>query len=152
MFLWIKIRQTFLGRYIISLFDYNRPTWIQALFVEQVFFKKNLNFNMQGDTSMFTLPHKTSSWHFCQSATLPGNVNKKVCPNIWNRNIFELVACVHWECIGSFKDKSCLIGYVRQLNWNLRAQNRASYFNGFELYVKLELFRSSYFGSKCWFC
>ena len=39
--------------------------------------------------------------------------------------LFELVAFMHWESIGSFKDESCLIGYVPQLNWNWRVQNRA---------------------------
>ena len=33
-------------QYIISLFDCNRPTWIEAVIVEQVFLKKNLNLNM----------------------------------------------------------------------------------------------------------
>ena len=88
VFLWIITRQTFFGRYIISLFDYNRPTWIQAVIAEQVFLKKNLNFNMQVETIILTLPHKTSFWYFCQNATLPGNVNKEVCPNMWKRNIF----------------------------------------------------------------
>ena len=91
VFLWIIVRQAFLGRYIISLFDYNRPTWIQAViavFVEKVFLKKNLNFNMQGETSIFILPHKTSFWHFCQKGTLPSSVNMEVLPNIWNRNSF----------------------------------------------------------------
>ena len=27
--------------------------------------------------------------------------------------------------MGSFKDESCLIGYVSQLNWNWRAHNKA---------------------------
>ena len=35
--LWIMINQTFLGGYIISFFDYNRPTWIQGVIAEQVF-------------------------------------------------------------------------------------------------------------------
>ena len=62
--------------------------------------------------------------------------------------LFELLACMHWESIGSFKDERCTIGYVPQLNWNGRAYDSASSFSGFDLYVKLELFRSSYFGSK----
>ena len=44
VFLWITIRQS----YIISDFVYNRTTWIQAIILEQVFLKKNLNFNMYG--------------------------------------------------------------------------------------------------------
>ena len=40
------IRQTFLGGYIISLFDYIGPTWFQAAIVGQVFLKKNLNFKI----------------------------------------------------------------------------------------------------------
>ena len=43
--------------------------------------------------------------------------------------LFELLACMHWESIGSFKDKSYLIGYVPELNWNWRALNRASFFS-----------------------
>ena len=46
VFVWIIIRQTFLGRYIISLFGHNRPTSFPAVLVEQVFLNKNLNFNM----------------------------------------------------------------------------------------------------------
>ena len=89
VFLWIIIRQAFLGRYIISLFDYNRPTWIQAVIVEEVFLK-NLNFNIWGYIMIiFILPHKISFWHFCQSGTLPGNVNMEVSPNIRNRNTFR---------------------------------------------------------------
>ena len=55
---------------------------------------------------------------------------------------------MHCESISSFKDESCTIGYILQLNWNWIAHPRAGFFNGFELYVKLELFRNSYFGSK----
>ena len=36
----------FLWSYIISFFDYNIRTWIQAVILEQVFLKKILNFNM----------------------------------------------------------------------------------------------------------
>ena len=68
----------FLGRYIIPLFDSNRPTWNQAVFIEQVFLIKNLNFNMSGETSIFILPHKTLFWHFCESGTLHGSVNMEV--------------------------------------------------------------------------
>ena len=40
-----------------------------------------------------------------------------------------------WQCkYGSFKDESCTIGYISQLNRNWRAHNRAAAFNGFELY------------------
>ena len=35
---------------------------------------------------------------------------------------------MHFESIGNFKEKSCTIGYVSQLNWNWRAHNRASLF------------------------
>ena len=51
--------------------------------------------------------------------------------------LFELLACIHCECIGTFKDEICTIGYISQLNWNWRAHNRAGFFNGFELYLKL---------------
>ena len=43
VFLWIMIRQIFWGRYTISIFDDNRPTWIQAVIVEKIFLKKNLD-------------------------------------------------------------------------------------------------------------
>ena len=88
VFLWIIIRQTCLLRYIISIFIYNRLTWIKAVIVEQVFLKKNLNVDMWGETSISILPHKTSFWYFCQSGTLPGSVNMEAFPNIWNRNTF----------------------------------------------------------------
>ena len=48
--------------------------------------------------------------------------------------LFKLRGCMHCESLGSFK-----------------AHNRAGFVNGFELYVKLELFRCRYFGSKRWF-
>ena len=83
--------QTCLGRYIISLFDYNRPTWIEAVIVEKEFLK-NLNFNIYGETSIFILPHKTLFWHFCQNVTLLGSVNMEVSPNIWNRNTFRITS------------------------------------------------------------
>ena len=59
---------------------------------------------------------------------------------------------MHCESTESFKDETCTIGYFSQLTWNWIAHNRAGFFNGFELYVKLELIRSIYFGSKSWFC
>ena len=96
------------------------------------------------------MTHKTSFWHFCQSGTLPGSVNMKVSRNIWNRNTFW-IACMHCESMGSFKDESCTIGYIPQLSWNWRAPNRAGFFNGFELFVKLEIFTIS-FGSQSYFC
>ena len=66
--------------------------------------------------------------------------------------LFKLLACMRCESICSFKDESCTTGYTSQLNWNWIAHNRAGFFNRFELYVNLELFRSSHFGSKSWFC
>ena len=62
--------------------------------------------------------------------------------------LFQLLACIHCEFIGSFKDESCTIGYILELNWNWNAHNRAGFFNGFELYVKLELFRSKVLAPK----
>ena len=88
VFLWIIIRQNVLARYIIPLFDRNRPSWFQAVILEQVLLKKNLHFNMWEETSIFKLQHKPSFWHFCQSGTLPGKVNIDVFPNIWKRNTF----------------------------------------------------------------
>ena len=87
--------------------------------------KENLNFKMQGETSVFILPHKTSFWHFYQSGTLPDKVNMEVSSNISNKMLFELLACMHWESIGSFKKESCSIRYVLRLNWNWRAPHRA---------------------------
>ena len=40
----------------------------------------------------------------------------KSLPTIGAEILFELLACMHWESIGSFKDEICLIGYVSQLN------------------------------------
>ena len=79
---WTIIRQNFLGKYIISLFDCNRPTWIQEVIGEKEFKIQHVR-----ETSMFILPHKTF-WNFCQSGTLPGNLNMKVSPDIWNINTF----------------------------------------------------------------
>ena len=31
-------------------------------------------------------------------------------------SLSSLLVCMHWKSIGSFKDKSCLIGYVPELN------------------------------------
>ena len=30
--------------------------------------------------------------------------------------LFELLACMHYESTGSFKDESCTIGYISQLD------------------------------------
>ena len=90
--------------------------------------------------------------NFYQSGTLPGGVNMESFLTFGKEILFKLLTCMYCDSIGSFKDESCTIGYISQLNWNWRAHNRAGFFNGFELYLKLELFRSSYFGSKSWFC
>ena len=58
---------------------------------------------------------------------------------------------MHWKFIGSFKDKSCLIGYVPELETE-ELVIELVFFNGFALYVKLELFGSNYSRSKSWFC
>ena len=65
--------------------------------------------------------------------------------------LFKLVACMHCESIGSFKDQSYTIGYIPQLNEIEELLIELVFFNGFELFVKLELFRSSYFSSKSCF-
>ena len=44
--------------------------------------------------------------------------------SVWTEILFKLLACVHCESIGSFKDESCTNGYVSQLNWNWVAPNR----------------------------
>ena len=90
LFLWVIIRQIFLGRDIISLFDYNRPTWIQAVIAEQVHLQKNLNFNMKwrGDIHVYVAT-KNITLTILTSETLPGNVNMGVSSNIWNRNTFR---------------------------------------------------------------
>ena len=49
---------------------------------------------------------------------------------------FELLACMHWEFLGSFKEKSSLTGYALWLNWNWRARNKDIYSNSFQLYMK----------------
>ena len=159
--LWIVIRQACLGRYIISLFVYNRTTWIQAITVEQVFLKNNLSFNMQGETSIFILPCKNHFDIFVKVAHWLA-VQIWISPLTFGTEIhFELVVGMHCESIGSFKDEldiynwiyiECTIGYSLQLSWNWRAPNRVGFFNGFELFVRLELFRISYFSSKSCFC
>ena len=145
VFVWIIIRQTFLGMYIITLFDYNRPTWLEAVIVEQLFLEKNLNFNKQGETSIFVLPHKASFWHFCQSGTLPDEVNMEVSPDIWNinnfwatslrsfgvHNLFQRQRFSNWMCSRvKLKTEELVIGLVL--------------FNSVELYVKLKLYVELY--------
>ena len=44
VFPWIIIRQNYLGRFIFSIFAYNRLTWIETAIVKQVLLKKNLKF------------------------------------------------------------------------------------------------------------
>ena len=55
-----------------------------------------------------------------------------------------------WAVLGSFDDLIQTIGYVPKLNWNWRPYNRAwfIFFNGFELHVELEPFRSSHVRTK----
>ena len=82
-----------------------------------------------------------SKWHFACS------VNMEVSPNIWNRNTFQTTnLCALWVH-RQFQRRKLYnwIYFTVKLKLN-------SSFNGFELYVKLEIFRSSYFGSKSWFC
>ena len=118
-----------MGRYIISLFDGNRPTGIQAAIVEQVLLKKNLNFKMWGETSTFILRHKALFWHLCQSGTLPGKVNIEVSSNIWHRNTFLATCLYAFGAHRQFQRLQLSIGHVPQLNWNWRALNRASFFS-----------------------
>ena len=80
-----------------------------------------------------------SKWHFawqCKYRSLP---------NFWNRNTFQTTS------LHALQFQRQKIGYISQLNRNWKAHNRASFFNGFEWYVKLELFRSGYDGSKTCF-
>ena len=108
---------------------------------------------MRGDIHIHIATQNIILTFFCQSGTFPGSVNMEVSPNIWKRNTFQTInLCMHCESTGCVKDESCTIGYISLLNWNWGAHNRAGFFNGFELYVKSELFRSSYFRSKSWFC
>ena len=51
--------------YISTLYDYKKPTWIQAVIVEQVFLKKNLNINIQGETPILKNIKKV-----CSNATM----------------------------------------------------------------------------------
>ena len=155
MFLWITIRQTCLGRYIIFHIlttivkhESKQPLWNK-------YFCRRIEISVCKGThpySYFHLPFKRSYWQFFQSGTLPGGVNMESFLTFGKEILFKLLTCMYCDSIGSFKDESCIIGYISQLNWNWRAHNRAGFFNGFELYLKLELFRSSYFGSKSWFC
>ena len=101
-----------------------------------------------------------SFWHFCQSGSLIGSANMDISLDIRNRNTFR-TSSRHCQSIGSFKDEldiynwiymQCTIGYSPQLSWNWRAPNRVGFFNGFELFVRLELFRISYFSSKSCVC
>ena len=93
------------------------------------------------------MPHKPSFWHFRQRVTLLGSVNMEVSPNIWNRNTFQTTNLCALRVHRQFQRRKLYnwIYFTVKLKLN-------SSFNGFELYVKLELFRSSYFGSKSWFC
>ena len=60
---------------------------------------------------------------------------------------------MYWESIGNLKDESFLIEYFLQLKLETGGLIiELVFFNGFESYVKLELFKGSYFGSKSWLC
>ena len=51
--------------------------------------------------------------------------------------LFELLACMHWESLGSLKDEIYATAYVPQLNLNWRAHNREERirFRGNDLYT-----------------
>ena len=93
---------------------------------------------------------------FSQSGTLLGNVNIEVSPNIWNRNTFRTTNLYALGVHRQF-ERQKLYNWIcstvkLELNWNWRAHNRSIFFNGFQLYMQLELFRSSYSDAKSCFC
>ena len=87
------------------------------------------------------MPQKASFLHFCQSDNLAGNVNIEVPLTFGTEILFKLVACMHCESIGSFKDQSYTIGYVPQLNWNWRAPNRAGFFQWLQIICEIGTFQ-----------
>ena len=98
------------------------------------------------------LPLNASFWQFLSKWHFALQCKYGIFPNILKTNTFQILTFMHWDSVGSFKQEICTIGYISQLSWNWRAHKRAGFFNGFELYVKLELFRNTYFRFKSWFC
>ena len=117
-FLWIIIRQTILGRYIISLFDYNIPTWIQVVIVEQVILKKNLNFNTLEETCIFIFSQKAWFWHFFSKWKFAWQYKNGNLHFTFGSEMLELLVCIHGNSLCTYKDEMYIIGFVSQLNWN----------------------------------
>ena len=117
-FLWIIIRQTILGRYIISLFDYNIPTWIQVVIVEQVILKKNLNFNTLEETCIFIFSHKAWFWHFFSKWKFAWQYKNGNLHFTFGSEMLELLVCIRGNSLCTYKDEMYIIGFVSQLNWN----------------------------------
>ena len=134
-----------MGRYIISLFDYNRATWIQAVIVELVFLKI-LNFNSKGRHPYSHCHTKHHFDIFYQSGTLPGNENREVSPNFWNRNTFWASSLYAMGVHRQFQKRK-LSNWIcsPQLNWNWTAQNRASFFQCFWIMCKIGTFKKQLF-------
>ena len=84
------IRQTCLGRYIIWLFDNNRPTWIQAVnsHCRTSIFEDEFKFKCVSEEIYIHISIQNIVLTFV-SGTLPGNINMKVSPNIWNWSTFQ---------------------------------------------------------------
>ena len=89
------------------------------------FFEEEFKFQyVRGDIHIH-IATQNLIWHFCQSGTLCGNVNMEVFPNIWNKNAFGTTTLYALVVLSSFKDESCKIGYVPQLNSNWRVYDTA---------------------------
>ena len=115
-----------MGRYI------NPSTHYKKLFFEE----KLKHFNMSGERHpIFTL-QRDIIVTFCQSGILPDNINKEISPNIWNRTNFKTTTLY-------------ALGVQRQFQ-GLKLSNWICFtvklkLKSLKLYVKFELFRSSYF-------
>ena len=104
------------------------------------------------ETSIFILLHKTSFWHFLPKWHFAWQRKYGISPNIWRRNTFQTTNLYELRVHRQFQRRNLYNWIYSKVKLKLRAHNRPGVFNGFELYVKLEPFKSSYFGSQSWLC
>ena len=83
--------------------------------MEQLFLKKNLNFN-KGRSSYSYGYVKHNFDIFGQSGILPATVNMEPLLIFGKEILLKLLTCLHCESIDSFGDESCTIGYISKLN------------------------------------
>ena len=154
MFLWITIRQTCLGRYIIFHILTTIVQHESKQPLRNKYFCRRIEISVCKGThpySYFHLPFKRSYWQFLSKWNFAWRCKYGIFPNIWERNTFQTTNLYVLRFYRQFQRRKLYNWIYFAVILKLRAHNRAGFFNDFELYLKLELFRSSYFGSKSWF-